>query len=161
MELMAIPKKVSKFVDQNGAKAEKVEHRTVYTAKDKASTLKVPLKSVGKTLVVKLGKDLALVLVPSNKNVDKQKLKKLAQAKKVDFATERLIKSRFKGVKLGSVPPFGKIFKMPVYVDKSLLKENKVYLNSGDYRWSFKTGKQGIKKLMPDAVYGSFTKARV
>ncbi|GAG36637.1 unnamed protein product, partial [marine sediment metagenome] len=62
---MSIPKKVVKFLA--GVKHEPVKHRTVYTAYDKAATLRISQKIVGKTLVVKLDREFALALIPANK----------------------------------------------------------------------------------------------
>ena len=163
---MAIPSKVLKFLENTKAKYELIEHRTVFTAYDKASTLKMPQKTVGKTLVMKVNGNLALVTIPANRNLDKQKLKKAAKAlsaqagNKIDFATERLIRNRFKGVKVGAIPPFGIIWKVPTFVDNSLLKLPKVVVNSGDYSRSLRISSSSIKKLVPDLIKGSFGKVK-
>jgi len=161
LKLMAIPAKVQKFLDGAKIKYEPVEHRTVYTAYDKAATLRVPSKIVGKTLVMKLDKKLALILIPANKNLDKQKLKKSARAGKIDFASEKLIKNKLKGVKVGAIPPFGHLWKLPTFIDRSLLKAPKIFVNAGNYNWSIKIRGIVLKKLMPDLIVGSFSKKRV
>ena len=157
---MAIPGKVSKFLDGAKVKYETVSHRTVYTAYDKAATLRVPQKIVGKTLVVSLDKQLVLVLIPANKNLDKNKLKKIAKAKKIDFVSERIIKNRLKGVKVGAIPPFGNLWKLLTFIDRSLLKTPKIFVNAGDYNWSIKISGASLKKLMPNLVAGTFGKAK-
>jgi Ala-tRNA(Pro) deacylase len=155
-----IPQKVINFLDGAKVKYEPVEHRTVYTAYDKAATLKVSQKIVGKTLVVKLDKELGLVLIPANKNLDKNKLKKAAKVKRIDFASEKLIKNKLKGVKVGAIPPFGNLFKLPTFIDRSLLRTPKIFVNAGDYNWSIKLSGASLKKLVPDLMTGSFGKAK-
>lgn len=157
---MAIPQKVIKFLDRAKVRYEPVKHRTVYTAYDKAATSRVPPKIVGKTLVLSLAKQLALVLIPANKNLDKNKLKKAAKAKKVDFVSERIIKNKLKGVKVGAIPPFGSLWKLQTFVDRTLLKAPKIIVNAGDYNWSIKISGASLKKLVPDLVAGAFGKAR-
>lgn len=157
---MAIPNKVSKFLDKAGVKYEAVEHKTVYTAYDKAATLRVHLKTVGKTLFLVLDKSPAIVLIPANKDLDKSKLKKTAKAKKIDFLSERVIKNKLKGVKIGAVPPFGSLWKISTFVERSLLKTPKIYINSGDNRWSLKINGAVFKKLIPDLVCGNFSKPK-
>ena len=76
-----IPAKVKKFLDNSGVKYEPINHKTVYTAYDKAATLHMPEKAVGKTLVVRLDGKAAIVIVPANRNLDKQKLKKILESK--------------------------------------------------------------------------------
>ena len=157
---MAIPKKLTKFLDENKAKYELIEHRTVYTAYDKARTLKIPEKTVGKTLILKIGKNLAVVLIPAIKSLDMVKLKKVAKVKKVDFVSERIIKNKLKGVKVGVIPPFGNLWRLPTFIDAQLLTQSKIIVNGGDYNWSIKISPANLKKLIPDLIIGSFSKPR-
>ena len=167
---MAVPKKVINFLEKAKVQYSLIEHKTVYTAFDKAKTLKAKQNIIGKTLVLKADKELIMVLIPANKNLDKNKLKKVINTwkkktdqkliKKIDFTTERLIKNRIKGVKLGSTPPFGNLFKMPFFVNKSLFNLFKIIVNSGDYNSSIEIKASLLKKLTPDLIVGSFAKPR-
>ena len=157
---MAIPKKIINFLEGNKVKYETVEHKTVFTAHDKAATLKVADKIIGKTLVVKLDKVMVLALIPANKNLDKQKLKKISKAKIVDFVKEAWMKKNLKGVKIGSVPPFGNLFKMPTFIDRGLMSNKKIVVSSGSHTDSIKINPASFKKIIPDLVVGSFTKKR-
>ena len=157
---MPILKKLQKFLEDNNVKYEEIRHKIVYTAHDKASTLKVPERVIGKTLVVKFDKSVVLVLISAHKNLDKQTLKKLAKSKKIDFVKEAWMKRNFKGVKMGSVPPFGNLWKLATFVDGGLIKEKKVILNSGDYKNSIKINPSVLKKVIPGLVLGNFSKKR-
>ena len=157
---MAISQKLISFFKKNKTKYEVLKHKTVYTAYDKAATLRVPEKIVGKTLLVRLDKDPALVLIPANKNLDKQKLKKLAKAKTVDFIKEAWMKKRLKGVKVGAVPPFGNLWKLPTFVDRALINQSKIIINGGDYNYSIKINPAVFKKIIPDLVIGNFSKKK-
>jgi len=157
---MAVPKKIINFLEKAKIKYELVKHRTVYTAYDKAQTLHLAEKMVGKTLVVKMDKNPALVLIPANKNLDKEKLRKIAKAKTIDFLKEAWMKKNLKGVKIGAIPPFGNIFGLKTFIDNSLLKQPKIIINGGDYNWSIKISGPSFKKLIPDLITGSFSKAK-
>jgi len=156
---MAIPEKLTKFLKENKVKYEPINHRTVYTAYDKAQTLKVPEKIIGKTLVLKIDGKISLILIPANKNLDKEKFKKFVKAKKIEFASERLIKNKLKGVKVGAIPPFGNFWGLPTFIDRLLIKNPKIIISGGDYNWSIKISSAGLKKLIPDLVIGSFGKS--
>jgi len=127
MFYMVIPKKVINFLEKAGIKYQPIKHRTVYTAFDKAQTLKVPQKIIGKTLVMKLDNRPALVLIPANKNLDKKKFLKVANIRMgafaypkakgrglryshADFIKEAWMKKNLKGVKIGAIPPFGDLW---------------------------------------------------
>lgn len=175
---MAIPQKVLKFLDANKIKYEIVKHRTVYTAYDKAATLKVKPNLIGKTLVLKMDRDLAIALIPGNKNLDKNKAKKeinnwrkeqgLKSAKKIDFISEKAMKNKFKGIKIGAVPPFGDLYKLPTFIDRGLMsarrilgaggKEKNIFVNSGIYEVSFKLSPKIFEKL--GGVFGNFAKVK-
>jgi len=157
---MAIPKKIINFLEKAKIKYEPIKHRTVYTAFDKAATLKVPQKIIGKTLVIKLDNLPALALIPANKNLDMQSLKKITKTKKIDFIKEAWMKKKLKGVKIGAVPPFGNLWGLPMFIDRSLINSPKIIINSGDYNFSIKLKGNLLKKLISDLVIGSFAKAK-
>lgn len=157
---MALPQKIKKFLDEKKAKYEILEHKTVFTAFDKAQTLKVPEKIIGKTLVMKVNGKLALVLISASQNLDLKKFKKKTKYKKVDFVSEKLIKTKLKGVKVGAIPPFGILWNLPTFVDKNLMKNPKIIVNGGDYKFSLKISPTILKKLVPDLVIGNFGKKR-
>lgn len=167
---MPIPKKIIKFLEGNKVKYETIKHRTVYTAYDKAQTLKVSEKIVGKTLVLKTDQNLAIVLIPANKNLDKKKFLKVANAwlkkrgektsRNVDFISERLMKNKFKGMKIGAIPPFGNLFGLPTFIDGAMFNQSKIIVNSGNYNFSIKILTSSFKKITPDLIKGSFTKIK-
>jgi len=170
---MAIPKKLIKFLEKAKVKYKIIQHRTVYTAFDKARTLKMPEKIIGKTLIVKLGKPgtkFVLALLPANKNLDKGKFKKVVNKwqkhlgekvfKTCDFATEAWMKRNLKGVKVGAIPPFGSLWRLPTFVDRGLMKNSKIIVSAGDYDCSFKISPANLKKLVPDLIIGSFSQAK-
>lgn len=180
---MAIAKKLEKFLKENKIKYEPIEHKIVYTAFDKVTTLRVPQKIVGKTLTLRIGKEYALALIPANKNLDKKKFLTVAnkwlnlhgririprgQAERgrglryshADFVKETWIKKNLKGVKVGAVPPFGNLWRLPTFIDHSLMNQPKIIVNAGDWKWSIKVSPAIFKKIIPDLIIGSFSKSR-
>jgi len=167
---MAVPKKLLNYLEKNKIKFELIEHRIVYTAWDLVQTLhlKKPAEVV-KTLIVKTDKDYVLVLLPSNKNLDKAKFKKavnqwrkkqeLKAVKKIDFVKEAWMKKNIKVGKLGVVPPFGKLLDMPVFADNTVLKPVKVIVNAGDYGVSLKIKTKDLIKL-EEPIKASFGKKK-
>lgn len=170
---MAIPKKIINFLEKEKVKYDVLEHKKVFTAYDKAATLKVPEKISVKTLAVKVvspSKEVVLVSIPANKNLDKDKLKKKINIqrkkegekliKKIDFVTEKWMKNNLKGVKPGAVPPFGNLWNMNSFIEKSLFKNPKIFFNSGDNSYSIKMSPKNFEKVVPDLVIESISKPR-
>ena len=165
-----LSKTIQKFLDTNKIKHEVIEHKTVYTAFDKASTLHIKPTEVGKTMVVSFdGKDYALGLIPANKNLDKKKVldafnklrKKTGQKsyKKIDFAKEAWMKKAFLGIDLGATPPLATLYKLPFFMDNALTKSTKIIVNGGAYETSIKLSPTALIKLN-QAIKGSFSMAK-
>jgi Ala-tRNA(Pro) deacylase len=148
---MAVPKKIINFLEKSKVKHEIIKHRKVYTAFDKSQTLKVSPKIVAKTLILKADKNLIFILIPADRKLDFRKAKKLG--KKVNLATERLIKNKIKGVKVGAVPPFGSLWKIPTIADSSFKREKEIILNSGDWEYSIKVSPKDLERLISDLVW--------
>jgi len=168
---LPISKPLQNFLDKNKIKYEVIDHKIVYTAHDKAATLHVKPEIVGKTMsVVFDGKNYALGLIPANKNLDKKKVliafnnlqKKTGERgyKKIDFTKEAWMKKTFKGIDVGSTPPFGLLYNLPFFIDNSLAKQTKIIINAGKYNLSFKITPSNILKLNPQAIKGNFSQAK-
>jgi prolyl-tRNA editing enzyme YbaK/EbsC (Cys-tRNA(Pro) deacylase) len=166
-----IPQTILNFLDKNNVKYEIIKHRVVYTAYDKAATLKIKLGQVAKTIIVSLDKkDRALALIPANKNLDKKKLLqiinkqrqklKLNNFKKIDFAEEKWMKKTLKGIKLGATPPFGALYGLKTFIDNALTKQTKLFVNAGDYQSSLKIAPSSLFKLDKTIVRGSFSQSK-
>ncbi|MCH8741951.1 YbaK/EbsC family protein [Patescibacteria group bacterium] len=164
---MPIPKKIQKFLDHAEIKYDSMEHKVVYTAFDKAQTLKVHQKIVGKTLAVKFDNRYAIILIPANKNLDKGKFKKtvndwlkkqnIKTAKSIDFVKEVWMKKNLKGARVGAIPPFGTLWKLPTFIDLSLINQQKIIINSGSCNWSIRINPTYFKKILTDLVTGKFS----
>lgn len=166
--MATIPSKVIKFLDKSAIKYEIIKHKTVFTAYDKAATLRVKPNIIGKTLALKTDSEIAMALIPGNKDLDKGKFQKVLNAwrkkqgltlvKKIDFISERVMKNKFKGIKLGAIPPFGKLFGIATFIDKGLAKEKNIFMNTGIYEESFRVSPRIFEKL--EGVFGIFSKAK-
>ncbi|MBI3957135.1 MAG: YbaK/EbsC family protein [Candidatus Kerfeldbacteria bacterium] len=154
---MSLPVKVSNYLTKSAAVFEPVEHRTVFTAYDLAATLREPLDAIGKTLLVKTDKGFHLIVLPASRRLDLGKLKKLLGAKKITIATEKDMVRELK-VKPGAITPFGSLHKLPVVVDKSLVKSKKILLGSGSFTDSVRMS-SSVFVALENATLGAFSEA--
>ncbi len=128
---MAISKSLEKLLKANKIKYELVEHRKVFTAIDAAVTQHEKLSEVAKAVLLKGKKNLYLAVLPAGNNCDFKALSKLA-TDKLSMAKEKDITLKLK-TKVGLIAPFGSLFKLPVFIDKKLLKNKKINLPAGSY----------------------------
>lgn len=155
-----ISPRILNLLEKAKVKYKIVEHKKVFTAFDKAKTLKISPQIVGKTVIIKGKKQLFLFLIPANKNLDLKKIKKKIKEEKIKIASEKLIKNKMKGVKLGAIPPFGILWKIPTFVDKSFLQEKKIIVNSGQWNFSLEIFPKDFQKIIPNLIWGSFSKKK-
>ena len=165
---MAISKKITKYLDDNKYKYELIEHKTTYTAWDTSQTEKVKPQEVAKSLVMKADNDYLIAIICANRNLDKQKLLKVINAfkkknkektyKKIDFAKEAWMKKNLIG-KVGAVPAFTGLLKLPIFMDSLILKNKKIYIGSGEYTNSFRILVNQYVKI-ENPIKGIFSKTK-
>ena len=167
-----VAKPILNFLEKNGVKHEILEHRLVFTAQDKAATLKIDEKQVVKSVVIKTdARNYGLVSIPSNKNLDLKKLKELINKKrkksgekaagKIEFAKEAWFKKNLKNSEPGAVFPFGVFYKLLHFLDAALAKQKFLIINSGSNWQSVKITPAQLAKT--EGVFlekGSFSAAK-
>lgn len=125
-------KSLKEFLDSNRVKYNCIDHAPSYTAQEIAASAHVSGKEMAKTVIVKLGDRLAMVVLPANDHVNFAALKEITGETKIDLAKESDFKSKFPECEVGAMPPFGNLYGMPVYVSKQLSHDNIVF-NSGSH----------------------------
>ena len=121
-----------KFLKQKGIPFDVVEYdHKQKGAKFASEAIGFPLAKTIKTLVADLGpKGHALVLMPGDKNLSSKKLAKAFGVKRttmVDTASAE----RLTGYLVGGISPFGTQRKLPVIMEKCLLKVDAAAINAG------------------------------
>ncbi len=132
---MSLPKKLEKILDEAKVKYEVVPHRIVYTAFDRAATLKAKVTEVAKTLVLKSDKGPLMVILSAGHQLDLTKLTKLAKAKKIRIPSEKDIVTIL-SMKKGSVISFASLYGLPLYVEKQFLKNKRGIFSGGSFKES-------------------------
>ncbi|MEK7653210.1 MAG: YbaK/EbsC family protein [Patescibacteria group bacterium] len=129
---MPIPAKVKNYLDKKGINYEEIAHKTVYTAYDAAQTLKKELKEIAKNLLIQVDKTFALVIVPADKRIDLNKLKKVLGAKKVSIPDEKVMVKILK-IKPGAISSFGKLHQLEVLIDRAMVGTKKAVFSTGSF----------------------------
>ncbi len=154
---MAIAKNLEKLLKETKTKHKIVEHRKVFTAFDATQTQHLKTSEVAKAVLVKGKKDLYLAVLPAGTNCDFKNLSKLI-SDKVSMAKEKDIVSKLK-TKVGLIAPFGSLYKIPVFLDKKLTKNRKIYLPAGSYTESIELSLKDYIKLESPTL-GNFSKKK-
>ncbi len=124
---------------QQYLRAEKVpfelqHHAEAYTAQEVAASEHVPGKQVVKVVVV-VNQDgnMAMLALPASYVVDFQKLRQDLHAGSVRLADENEFALAFPDCEIGAMPPFGHLYKLPVFVDNALAQDERIIFRAGTH----------------------------
>ena len=122
------------FLDSHQVKYLVISHSVAYTAQGIAALTHIPGKELAKTVMVMVDGKLAMAVVPASFRVDLFKLKRYLDAETVELASENEFRDRFPDCETGSMPPFGNLYGMDVFVDERLAEDKEIAFNAGSHR---------------------------
>jgi Ala-tRNA(Pro) deacylase len=139
------------FTDQH-VYFEVQEHRQVYTMQEVAAVLHEKGEHVAKVFIATVdGKPVMLVL-PAPAQVDLDKVRALRKAKEARRAREYEFAQLFADCDVGAMPPFGNIYQVPVYVDRSLEDEPYIVFQAGTHHTTMKIAMSDYQRLVSPVV---------
>jgi len=129
---MPILKRLQSYLDTHKIPYEVVSHPKAYTAHDVAQTLDVR-KLVAKVVMVKADEYFVMTVLPSTWRVDLKRLRDVLEARDVRLATEAECANLFPDCQVGTMPPFGNLYGVEVYVDQLLTEDESIVFEAGTY----------------------------
>ncbi len=134
---MTITDKLLQLLELNNISFKEVDHDTAATCKASAQARGEEIKIGGKTILFKDKKDFRLFVISAAKQVDSNRVRKILQSQRLRFATNDELKDLC-AVEKGALPPFGRdIYPYDLYLDESILENEKIAFNAGILTKSF------------------------
>ncbi|MBI4902197.1 MAG: YbaK/EbsC family protein [Acidobacteria bacterium] len=127
-------KKLKEYLDANGVPYVTVTHSVAYTAQEIASIAHVPGREMAKTVMVKVDGKMAMAVLPASLKVDLDLLRSVTRSHDVELAHEVDFKAMFPDCETGAMPPFGNLYGMKVYMEKSLRQDDEIAFNAGTHK---------------------------
>ncbi len=122
--------KIIALLDTHHMQYTALEHEPTPTSADSARIRKTPLSEGAKAMVLRSSGRFFMCVLSADKKIDFSKVKKILQTKSVSLATPEEVKD-ITGCVIGGVPPFGNLFHIPLYIDRSVLRSAKINFNAG------------------------------
>jgi Cys-tRNA(Pro) deacylase len=116
------------------------------TAKDAAIALDCDVGAIIKSLLFKTGNNFTLCLVAGDKRCSLNKLKKIKNIKDISMASPEEVKTQT-GYTIGGVSPVGHLYKLEIFIDKSLEKFKELFAAAGHPNCIFKINFSNIQKI--------------
>lgn len=125
--------KITELLDKHHIKYKVLEHEHVITSADAAQIRGTDIRNGAKALVLKSKSGrFFMIVISAAERVDLKKFKHTIMEKNVSLAAPDEVLEKT-GCTVGSVPPFGNLFDIPVYIDRSFLKKEKIVFSAGSH----------------------------
>jgi len=148
--------KINEVLNKEKIDYEVLEHRPVFTSKEAAEVRGTELRQGTKALVLKTDEGFIQACVAGDKELNIDELQKMTLFKRIELADAKEVR-KVTGCNIGSVPPFGNLFGLKVYFDKSILENDVVAFNAGSHTRSIKMKTKDLVKVV-NPVVGGFGK---
>jgi len=149
--LLKIPKQLIDCLKENKVDYEILHHPEAVTAQRIAQAEHVKGRHHAKIVMVKSGEQHLMTVLPADHQIDLKKLKK-AIGKAVSLDSEQDFKPLFPDCAVGAMPPFGNLYGVPTYVDKSLSQEEYIVFEAGTHTDAIKLSYRDYEKIAKPRV---------
>jgi len=122
--------KLKEYLDKNKVRYVVICHSTAYTATEIAASAHVRGRNLAKTVMVKLDGMMAMAVLPANFRVDLEKLRIASSSGTAELAAEHEFAKMIPGCEEGAMPPFGNLYGLPVWVEKTLAEDEEIAFNA-------------------------------
>jgi Ala-tRNA(Pro) deacylase len=147
-----LPRQIVDFLDRHDVAYEVLPHTQAYTAQAVAQMLRVKGSEFAKPVILKTADGrLVMAVVPAPRPVDLHAAS-AALGAKAELAAEDDFAGRFAGCEIGAEPPFGNLYGLPVYVDRSLREDDAIVFNGGNHREAIRMRYADFERLVKPAV---------
>ena len=140
---------VKEFLKANGVSHIVIPHPLAFTATSVAGAAHIPGKEMARTVVVNLDGRPALAVLPADRKVDLERLRRSTGATTIELTNEREFTTDFPGCEVGAMPPFGNLYGLEVFVDPHLAADPEIAFNAGTHteliRMSYKDFERLVK----------------
>jgi Ala-tRNA(Pro) deacylase len=144
--------KLKDYLDKNEVKYVTIQHSKAYTSSAVASSAHVKGKNLAKSVIVKLDGKITMAVLPSQYRVDLEQLRMASRSGSVELATEDDFAKTFPGCEEGAMPPFGNLYGVPVYVEKSLAEDEEIAFNACSHSELIQLSYEDFARLVKPAL---------
>jgi Ala-tRNA(Pro) deacylase len=109
------------------------QHPLAYTAQEVAASEHIPGRMLAKVVMVVADETMVMLALPAPDRVDVAKLGAALEAKGARLAHEEEFAAAFPDCEVGAMPPFGNLYGLPVYVDRSLTEDDTIVFGAGTH----------------------------
>jgi Ala-tRNA(Pro) deacylase len=130
---MAIPRNLKQYLFHNNVGYTHKQHSVAYTAQEIAQVEHIPGAEFAKAVVLQADDRMIFAVLPADHVINFEIFTRQVGCSKISLVSEREFIARFPACEPGAMPPFGKLFGLPVYCDGALAKHAEIEFNAGTH----------------------------
>lgn len=130
---MSIAPSLHAYLNHERVHYDVLPHPAAFHARAVAKMLHTSEKEMAKVVIVKVDTRFVMTVLPASWKVDLHRLRAVLTGHQVRLATEGEITDLFPDCELGAMPPFGNLYRIPVYVDQSLTEDEEIVFQAGTH----------------------------
>lgn len=132
-----VHQRILDLLRQRGVDFQLTSHRPVYTSPEAAQVRGESLHSGAKAILVKADDRFVLLVLPGDRALDSKQTRKLLACKTLRFASPEEVR-HLTTLSPGAIPPFGSLFGLSTYCDRSLADNDCINFNAGTHTESIR-----------------------
>lgn len=126
--------KLADMLKREGVRFEIITHPEAYTAQERAARCHITGGRLAKIVVVQDGEWFAMAVVPASSYLDLEQFRAITGRPGLGLAREAEFARLFPDCDIGAMPPFGRLYGLPVYVDRVLTMGSELVFEGGTHR---------------------------
>ena len=144
--------RLKRYLGEYGVHYDVQHHREVYTIQEVAAEVGEKGRAVAKVFIANAdGKPVMLVLAAPD-HVDYERVKEYLGVETVERAHEEQFRQWFPDCEVGAMPPFGNLYKVPVYMDRTLAEAPHITFQAGSHSDTIRIDMQDYLRIVSPKV---------
>ena len=149
---MGCKDRLEDYLRENRVAFEAQEHPRAVTAQEVAASEHIPGKMLAKTVMVLADGKMAMLALPAPYQVDLEKAAAALGTRDARLAEEEEFEGTFPDCETGAMPPFGNLYDVPVYVEKSLAEDEVIVFRAGTHTETMSVSYADFERLVEPTV---------
>jgi Ala-tRNA(Pro) deacylase len=144
--------RLENYLRENQVRFEEHHHPRAVSAQEVAASEHVPGRMLAKTVMVLADGEMVMLALPAPYQVDLEKAAAALGVDEVHLAEEEEFEDSFPDCEVGAMPPFGNLYGVPVYVEKTLAEDETIVFRSGTHTETMSVSYSDFERLVEPTV---------
>jgi Ala-tRNA(Pro) deacylase len=144
--------RLENYLRDNRVPFEEQHHPRAVSAQEVAASEHLPGRMLAKTVMVLADGQMVMLALPAPYQVDLEKAAAALGVEEARLAEEEQFADTFLDCELGAMPPFGNLYGVPVYVEKTLAQDETIVFRSGTHTQTMSVSYSDFERLVEPTV---------